>query len=136
MIKPLKGIWIFFLCLPAVFTVGCYSTRHVVTELDQWIGKTKTELIKSWGSPSQVKVFESKGEKVVYTASAKAGRGSQYSGSANNYITNYNTYVNPDAHTSSTKETTFYISPSGIIYQWKYMVDGVEINAESIKKKP
>ena len=91
--------------------MGCTSVRKT---MDSWKGHHKSELIRSWGPPSQVVSDGNNGEILIY----RSGYSYQTPGAA--YSNGYGslTYTSPTVR-NVVSEKQFYIDERGYIYYWR-----------------
>jgi len=102
-----------------VLMAGCSSSKHLSPDekasLDEWIGKTRSDLIKTWGRPAKETTDGKGGEMITYDTSivhAKPSTTIFNNGNRGLNNTAADTYV-------VTHSRIFYINPQAIIYRWE-----------------
>jgi hypothetical protein len=106
----------FSILLLLLFTIACSGPGKLMNE---WVGKTKEQLLKTWGQPERVVNNGTNGEILIYSAKADVLEILP----AISVTTEGDGYTKADPRTQRmyhlTKLKLFYINAAGVIYAWK-----------------
>ena len=101
--------------MPLFFMAGCSGPGKIMNE---WIGKTKEQLYKTWGQPQTVTDNGAAGLILTYPVNV------ELFDPPGIYLSNegdgYTRIERPEQKNRQyTKLKLFYVNPAGIIYSWK-----------------
>ena len=99
-----------------LFATGCSGTSKI---MNSWVGKTKEQLLKTWGQPERMVKNGAEGEILIYSAKADVLEILP----AINVTTEGDGYTKAPTRTQKeyhlTKLKLFYVNPANVIYAWK-----------------
>jgi len=112
--KQLSKVWVGLLLATSLGLGGCASTINKT--MDSWIGHHQSELIQSWGPPTQTAPDGKGGSILIYGSYVDLG---QTPGRASVDPYGNVRYTAPEQRGYS-RTRMFYVDQNGIIYYWRW----------------